>query len=169
MQCCVQFLQILPSISVGFAERTWVAFSTILGNMNGTFHPVYTFYAVRRREMRHMEGKRKPNAIEAHNLFVEFGYNGLFTATCTLDVMKVFPDLNPTKSKLRVPFEFVPPAVPAGHAQAAKPKPKPKAQLKHEARQLSMASLFSKNATKFSTQPRNTRNACPYSALVNVV
>ena len=52
------------------------------------------------------------------NLFVEFCYNGIATATCTSDVLKVFQELgyiDPTEAKLRVRFQFVPPVVPLGY------------------------------------------------------
>ena len=75
----------------------------------------------------HMEGKCKPTATQAQNFFVEFCYNGLVTATSTLDVPKAFQELgyiDPTKAKLRAPFQFLPLVVPAGDAQPPKPKPK---------------------------------------------
>ena len=75
----------------------------------------------------HMEGKHKPTAAQARNLFVEFCYNGLVPATSTLGVPKVFQELgyiDPTKAKVHVPFQFLPPAVPAGDVQPPKPKPK---------------------------------------------
>ena len=93
----------------------------------------------------HMEHEGKLTAAQQRNLFVEFCCGSLTAATTSLDVPAVFRDLgyiDPTKVKLQIPYQFVPPQV---HKQvqlqgapAAKPKPKPKA----AARKLSMATFL---------------------------
>ena len=64
------------------------------------------------------------------DLFVELCYSGLTAATANLDVPAIFQDLgyiDPSKAKLRIPYQFAPPEVQPQNVAAAKPKPKPKA------------------------------------------
>ena len=96
----------------------------------------------------HMEGNPKVTAAQARNLFVEFCYTGHQNAVNLLDVPTLFEDLgyiDPTKLKLRVPFQFAIPQraePPRGDASAPKPKPKPNP--KPVSRQLSMSAFLSK-------------------------
>ena len=96
----------------------------------------------------HMEGNPKVTAAQARNLFVEFCYIGHQNAVNLLDVPTVLQDLgyiDPTKLKLRVPFQFAIPQraeLPRGDASAPKPKPKPNP--KPVSRQLSMSAFLSK-------------------------
>ena len=89
----------------------------------------------------HMEHQAKLTAAQQRDLFVELCYSGLTAATANLDVPAIFRDLgyiDPSKAKLRIPYQFAPPEVQPQNAAAAKPKPKPKAR----ARQLSMATFL---------------------------
>ena len=52
--------------------------------------------------------------------------------------------LDPTKAKLRIPFEFVPPVTPTPALEEA-PKPKPKTKPKQGAKQLSTSAFVKKN------------------------
>ena len=77
-----------------------------------------------RLNVAHMQGKRRPTAAHAQNLFVDLCYNRHVTATSTSDVPKVFQELGyitSTRANLHVPFKFVPSAMPA---VPTKPKPK---------------------------------------------
>ena len=72
--------------------------------------------------------------------------SGLTAATANLDVPATFRDLgyiDPSKAKLRIPYQFAPPEVQPQNVAAAKPKPKPKA----GARQLSMATFLAPKIT----------------------
>ena len=69
------------------------------------------------------------SAAQQQNLFVELGYSSLDAATTRLDVPGLFQDLGyiaPTKAKLCIPHQFVPPGIRSQNVTAAKPKPKPK-------------------------------------------
>ena len=88
-----------------------------------------------------MEHQAKLTAAQQRDLFVELCYSGLTAATANLDVPAIFPDLgyiDPSKAKLRIPYQFAFQEVQPRKSAAAKPKPKPKA----GARQLSMATFL---------------------------
>ena len=100
----------------------------------------------------HMEGNPKVTAAQARSLFVEFCYTGHQNAVNLLDVPRLFQDLgyiNPTKRKLRVPFQFaVPQRADLQRGDASAPKPKPKPNPKPVSRQLSMSHFSPNNWTK---------------------
>ena len=79
--------------------------------------------------VRHMEHKGKLTAAQQRNLFVELCYSGLESATARLDVPKIFQELgyiDPKKTQLCIPYQFLPPNIQPQAVAAAKPKPKPK-------------------------------------------
>ena len=89
----------------------------------------------------HMEHQAKLTAAQQRDLFVRLCYSGLTAATANLDVPAIFRDLgyiDPSETKLRIPYQFAPPEVQPQNVAAAKPKPKFKA----GARQLSMATFL---------------------------
>ena len=91
----------------------------------------------------HMEHQGKLTAAQQRDWFVELCYSGVTAATANLDVPPIFRDLgyiDPSKAKLRIPYQFAPPEVQPQNVAPAKPKPKPKA----GARQLSMATFRNK-------------------------
>ena len=96
----------------------------------------------------HMEGNLKVTAAQARNLFVEFCYTGHQNAVNLLDVPTLFQDLgylDPTKLKLRVPFQFaVPQRAELTRRDASAPKPKPKPNPKPVSRQSSMSAFLFK-------------------------
>ena len=96
----------------------------------------------------HMEGNPKVTAPQARNLFVESCYTGHRNAVNLLDVPTLFQDLgyiDPTKLKLRVPFQFaIPQRAEPRRRDASAPKPKPKPNPKPVSRQLSMSAFLSK-------------------------
>ena len=81
--------------------------------------------------MKFMGNKNVLTAAQCRNAFVHLAYRGLCAAEARINVPHVFKDLgyiDPSKVKLRIPFEFVPPPVPQQPvANGAQPKPKPKA------------------------------------------
>ena len=96
--------------------------------------------------MKFMENKNVLTAAHYRNAFVHLAYRGLCAAEARINVPHVFKDLgyiDPSKVKLRIPFEFVPPPVPQQPvANGAQPKPKPKA--KPVPRQLSITGFVRK-------------------------
>ena len=90
--------------------------------------------------MQMVEGGRKVSASACRNEYIDLSYRAYMTALKRLNVPQTFQDLgyiDPTKVKLRIPFQFAPPAAP----QPA-PKPKPKAVPKPFPKQMSIASFF---------------------------
>ena len=90
--------------------------------------------------MQMLEGGRKVSASARRNAYIDLSYRGYMAALKRLNVPQTLEDLgyiDPTKVKLRIPFQFVPPAAPV-----PAPKPKPKAIPKPIPKQMSIASFF---------------------------
>ena len=87
-----------------------------------------------------VEGGRKVSASACRNAYIDLSYRGYMAALKRLNVPQTFQDLgyiDPTKVKLRIPFEFAPFAAPL-----PAPKPKPKAVPKPFPKQMSIAGFF---------------------------
>ena len=88
---------------------------------------------------------RKVTAAEARNLFVELSYKGLKAASRKIDVPALFKSLgylNPVEAKLRVPYQFNPPADALPNAVEGSNAPAPKAKPEAGPKQMSISDFM---------------------------
>ena len=88
---------------------------------------------------------RKVTAAEARNLFVELSYKGLEAASRKIDVPALFKSLgylNPVEAKLRVPYQFNPPADALPNAVEGSNAPAPKAKPEAGPKQMSISDFM---------------------------